>query len=223
MEKRTNMITTNNAVIFDMDGILFDTEKLIIDCWEIMAEKYGISGIREVCYECLGTNREMTKKIFLKHYGENVPYDDYQVELRALFTEYWQKNGMPVKPGVYELMESLKKAGIRIALATSTRKASVMPELENADLTKYFDVIVCGDMVSHSKPHPEIYLLAAEKLGVEPKDAFAIEDSYNGVRSAAAAGLRTIMVPDLVPSIPETDELAEIVLPSLVEVREYLK
>ncbi len=211
------------AVIFDMDGVLFATEEMVIVCWEKIAEKYHIENVREACYECLGTTKQMTEELFLRRYGEHFSYEEYKGEVRELFQNWWKTEGMPVKKGVYELMDWLKGNGFRIALATSTRRESALPELESCGLDQYLDVMIFGDMVTKSKPDPEIYLLAAEKLGVEPSECFAIEDSYNGVRSAARGGLRTIMVPDLLPSVPETDELSEVVLADLNQVLDYIQ
>ena len=127
-----------------------------------------------------------------------------------------------MKAGVFELLDYLKEQGKNIALATSTRRQTVLYQLEQAGILNYFDEIITGDMVTKSKPDPEIYLMACEKIGVDPQNAFAIEDSYNGIRSAQAGGLRAIMVPDLLPADDEMKELAEVILPNLNDVIRYI-
>jgi len=129
---------------------------------------------------------------------------------------------IPVKPGVVSILEALKAENIPIAIASSTRRGAVVSELTEADLIKYFDRLVCGDMVTHSKPHPEIFLTACRELGVRPENAYAIEDSYNGIRSAHAGGLRPIMVPDCLPPTKEMEMLSEAVFDNLYEVEKYL-
>jgi HAD superfamily hydrolase (TIGR01509 family) len=128
-----------------------------------------------------------------------------------------------MKDGVYEILDFLKKSGKKIALASSTKRQTVINQLRDAKILDYFDEIVTGDMVSKSKPDPEIFLLACNKLNVEPERAFAIEDSYNGIRSASSGKLRAIMVPDLLPANDEMRELAETVQESLNDVIEYLE
>lgn len=210
------------AVVFDMDGVIFDSERLVIECWEVIADKYGVRDVESVCRECLGINKEAAKRKFLEHYGEKFPYDKYKEEMSALYHQRYSGGRLPVKQGVKDLLVFLKGSGKRIALASSTRKLVVTQELADAGLIGYFDEIVCGDMVARSKPEPDIYLKACECLGVIPRNAYGIEDSYNGIRSAAGAGLRPIMVPDLAEPTKEMEELSEIILSSLVEVKEYL-
>lgn len=211
-----------DAVVFDMDGVIFDSEKKVVECWQVVAEKYNIEEIEEACSACLGLNRVATKEYFLGKYGEDFPYEEYKTEMSNLFHERYGNGKIPVKQGAREILDSLRRNGKKVALATSTRKAVVVDELEAAGLYDFFDAIVCGDMVEKSKPAPDIFLRACECLGVNPRDAFAIEDSYNGVRSAHGAGIRTIMVPDLAPENEEMRGLAEVVLPNLCEVMEYL-
>jgi HAD superfamily hydrolase (TIGR01509 family) len=127
-----------------------------------------------------------------------------------------------MKPGVKEILTFLKDNGKKIALASSTRRQTVVNQLRDAGILDYFDEIVTGDMVSRSKPEPDIFLLACEKIGVEPERAYAIEDSYNGIRAASAGKLRPIMVPDLLPSNEEMEGLAETVLSNLIDVTGYL-
>ncbi len=210
------------AVVFDMDGVIFDSEKLVVECWVETADKYGIVGVAETCKECLGLNRLAAKEKFLERYGQEFPYDSYKQEMSDLYHKRAREGALQMKPGVVELLRFLKDKDIKIALASSTREAVVKWELTDAGVIDYFDVIVCGDMVSRSKPDPEIFLKACELLQVEPETAFGIEDSYNGIRAAHAGGLRPIMVPDMAEPTDEMRELSEMILPSLLDVKEYI-
>jgi HAD superfamily hydrolase (TIGR01509 family) len=210
-----------DAVIFDMDGVIFDSERATMYCWLELARKYNIENLEEHFLACTGTTNQRTREIMLEAYGEDFPYDTFAKEASVMFHKKYDGGKLPMKSGVKALLEYLRDQGKKIALASSTRKQTVVNELRDAGIIDYFDEIVTGDMVTHSKPHPEIFLLACEKVGVKPENAYAIEDSYNGIRSAAAGGLRPIMVPDLLPANEEMKHLAETVLVSLDEVVEY--
>lgn len=212
-----------DAVVFDMDGVIFDTERAWMECWKEVAERHGIEGIETPYLACTGTTMARTKEIMLEAYGEDFPYDRYAKEAAEIFYEKYDGNKVPVKSGVTEIMEFLKRNRKKIALASSTKKDIVVEELRAAGLLEYFEEIVTGDMVENSKPAPDIFLLACEKLGVAPERAFAIEDSFNGIRAAAAGKLRPIMVPDLRQPDEEIRQLAEAVPESLTEVVRYLE
>lgn len=210
------------AVIFDMDGVIFDSEVLVKNLWVEMLPAYGVYDMEEQFAKCIGQTREKTKLLFFELYGEDFPYEEFRNKASQIFHERYDHGKLPLKPGVVELLDRLKAAGVKLALASSTRVESVRTELADAGLLAYFDAVIGGDMVDKSKPEPDIFLRAAAELGVQPKEAYIIEDSHYGVRAAAAAGSRGIMVPDLMPVTEEMKRLAECVLPSLVEVREYL-
>lgn len=208
-------------VIFDMDGVIFDSERAYIDAYKMLAPKYGLTDaetIHRACMDSIGVNRNKTKEIFFSYVGHEFDYEQYREDVQVELN----KTDYVIKPGVYEIFSWLKKVGARVALASSTREVSVMKSLGKADLVGCFDEIVCGDMVSHSKPHPEIFLTAAERLGAKPADCYVIEDSFNGIRAAYAAGMHPIMVPDILQPDEEIRGLAEVVLPSLFEVQRYL-
>lgn len=216
------MVKDFKAVVFDMDGVIFDSEVKVIECWKVIAEKYNIPDIEEACLECLGTNQVATKEKFLIRYGADFPYTEIKKEMSELFHSRYDKGRLPMKVGVVELLEFLKERGKKIALASSTRREVVTRELRDAGVLDYFDAVVCGDMVSRSKPEPDIFLKACEELKVSPSDAYAIEDSYNGIRAASRGELRPIMVPDLAPATEEMEKLSEVILENLLEVKEYL-
>lgn len=211
------------AVIFDMDGVIFDSERLVLSCWEEIGLKYGFQGIREVFLPCIGTNAVKTKEIVLDYYGSDFPYEEFRQEASVLFHERTDDSGLPVKKGVRELLDYLKDCAIPTAVASSTRQEVVASELKQAGLYDYFKVIMGGDQLKRSKPEPDIYLMTCDKMGVSPQLAYAIEDSYNGIRSSYSAGMRPIMVPDMLPATEEMREKSIVVLEDLLMVRDYLK
>ncbi len=210
------------AVVFDMDGVIFDSERAVMQCWKEVASRHNIPDIEKAILACTGTTMVRTREIMLNLYGADFPYDEYAKESSAIFHSRYDGGRLPMKQGVKELLSFLKEHGKKIALASSTRQQVVTDELRDAGIIGYFDRIICGDMVSRSKPAPDIFLKACEELNVSPSDSYAIEDSYNGIRAAHAGGLHPIMVPDLLPADEEMQSLAEIVLPSLTSVMEYL-
>ena len=210
------------AVGFDMDGVIFDSERAVMQCWKEVASRHNIPDIEKAILACTGTTMVRTREIMLNLYGADFPYDEYARESSAIFHSRYDGGRLPMKPGVKELLTFLKEHDKKIALASSTRQQVVTDELRDAGIIEYFDRIICGDMVSRSKPAPDIFLKACEELNISPSDSYAIEDSYNGIRAAHAGGLHPIMVPDLLPADEEMQSLAEIVLPSLTSVMEYL-
>lgn len=210
------------AVVFDMDGVIFDSERAVMQCWKEVASRHNIPDIEKAILACTGTTMVRTREIMLNLYGADFPYDEYARESSVIFHSRYDGGRLPMKPGVKELLTFLKERGKKIALASSTRQQVVMDELRDAGIIEYFDRIICGDMVSRSKPAPDIFLKACEELNISPSDSYAIEDSYNGIRAAHAGGLHPIMVPDLLPADEEMQSLAEIVLPSLTSIMEYL-
>ncbi len=210
------------AVIFDMDGVLFDTERLCMNSWNHVAQKYGVQGMEAVFEQCIGLNGNDTKTLVLQQLGQDFPYDEFRAQASEWFWDYIHKKGIPMKAGVKKILCYLKQSGYKIGLASSTRYESIIKHLKQAEIIDYFSVIVAGDMIEHSKPKPDIYLLACKKLDVKPEEAYAIEDSPNGIRSAAAAGMKPIMVPDLVKPNAEMEQLSFLICEDLVQVMKFL-
>ncbi|MCR5606702.1 MAG: HAD family phosphatase [Treponema sp.] len=196
------------AVVFDMDGVLLDTESITKICWKNAASEYGIRGIEEVHKLCVGTNWNDTLTILKNNYGNNFDAESFRSRCSTLFKEYCSKNGIPLMEGAKSCLEYLKNQGYRIALASSTAYQNVKRELENAQLFHYFETVTTGDMVEHSKPEPDIYLKACKSLHIKPEHCVAIEDSPNGIKSAYKAKMKCVMIPDL---IEPTDEIKSIV------------
>lgn len=211
-----------DAVLFDMDGIIFDSERATMDCWIELADKYGIENMEEAFFSCIGTTMTRTREIMLESFGESFPYDEYAREASLMYHSKYDGGRLPMKKGVIELLTYLKSEGKKIALASSTRRQTVMSQLKDAGILDYFDAVICGDMVQRSKPAPDIFLKACEEIQVLPEKTYVIEDSYNGIRAASVGKLHPIMVPDLLPENEEMDKLSEVILKDLLEVKEYL-
>lgn len=222
VKEKCRMVDGLEAVVFDMDGVLFDTERLCMEAWREEAAARKIDDIEKAVIGCIGLNRTDTRAFFEKEYGIEFPFDEFHSASTKRFHERLEAEGLPLKPGVTEILEYLKSAGYKIALASSTSRKGVMEHLEKASLTHFFEEIISGDMVEHSKPSPDIYLLACSRLSVFPEKAIAIEDSPNGLRSAYLAGMKPVMVPDMILPVPETEKLLFAKCENLYEVKNLL-
>lgn len=211
------------AIIFDMDGVIFDSERLIMRCWIKIGEKYGIPDIEKTCRACIGINRQATEAVFYRRYGRGFEYDKLRHEAADMFFASLENGVLPVKKGARELLGYLARKSVPTAIGSSTKTDIIKKELADAGLIEYFAEIVGGDMAPRSKPAPDIFLLAAKKLGIPPENCLVIEDSHNGVRAAAAAGMRCIMVPDLLPATDEMRKAAAEVMDGLDDVRQYFE
>ncbi len=211
-----------SAVIFDMDGVIFDSEKAVLGVWEGIAAEWKLKEIERVFLRCVGTTKTRTREILHEEYPE-LDFEHFDQTVRQRFLARYGGGRLPLKPGAREVLTALQRCGTALALASSTRTVTVRHELEEAGLLGCFSVIVGGDAVTRSKPDPEIFLEAAKRLGEEPKACFVIEDSFNGVRAAYAGGFRGIMVPDLLPPDGEMREKAEIIVKDLWEAESYLR
>ncbi len=200
-----------DAVVFDMDGLIFDSEKAGFVCWSEVLARYGFHEVTELYNACIGCSRVLTARIVREALGEDFPFEEFIEEVFRIYTARYGGGKMPLKPGVREILSWLKTQEKKTALASSSERETVMDLLGAAGLTEYFDVIVCGDMVTKSKPEPDIFLAACRLLGTAPERTFAVEDSYNGIRAAARGGLRPVMVPDMLPATEEMRSLAEAV------------
>ena len=211
------------AVVFDMDGVLFDTERLCQDSWIEVANRRGLPDMEIIFPKCIGRNANDSRQIVLEAYGADFDYEVFRREASDWFWKYLEENGLPVKEGVRELLNWLKEQGWRIGLASSTRRSSVISHLEQAGIKDFFEEIITGDMVEHSKPLPDIYLLACRKLMVDPAETYAIEDSPHGIRSAYRAGMKPIMVPDLLSPDGEMEQLSTCIFSGLLDVLDYFR
>ena len=208
------------AAVFDMDGLILDSERTVLKCWEKIGEKYGFADIVTYGISVIGKNKKATIDEFERVYGESG--DRYERELREIYNTMAAKGEVPLKPHTIELLSSMKNAGMKIAIASSSTREEVTSQMAALGALPYFDTCVCGDQVTKSKPDPEIFLLACDALGIKPENGVGLEDSFNGVRSCKASGLYTIMVPDIIQPDDEMKDLADVILPSLKDVQAFL-
>lgn len=204
------------GVISDMDGVILDTEKLYVRFWCEAANFYGYPMERSHALSIRSMARPLAIERLKSYFGEDFDYYAVHNKRIELMDKYIEENGIEAKPGAELLLAYLKENGYRVALATATGYERTKEYLERLGLFKYFDEIVCAAMVEHGKPEPDIYLYAAEKLGLRPQECIALEDSQNGIKSASSAGCKTVMVPDL-------DEPADEIKPLLYDVADGLE
>ena len=211
------------ALLFDMDGLLLDSERVVQRSWNIVGRVLGYESIGEHIYNTLGMNAAGREKYFNKAFGECFPYEEFRKLTRDKFFEIADSEGIPLKPGAKELILYAKQMGYKVGLVTSSSRVYAKDILERAGIFKYFDGCIFGDMVMHSKPNPDIYIKAYELLGIEPEYCVAFEDSPAGVESAAAAGVDVVMVPDLAEPDEETQFRAWKILGTLDEAIKILR
>lgn len=186
------------AVIFDMDGLMLDTERLTVKAWDQIGEELGVGPFGHLVPPLIGRNRAANEAFMLEQFHGDPSFETILELKEAYFQKYFAEHGIPVKEGLFDLLKWLNEAGILISVATSTVEETAREELTETGILPYFDEMVCGNMVKNGKPAPDIFLLAAEKLGIAPENCMVLEDSPSGIRAAFAAGMRPVMVPDLV-------------------------
>ena len=185
------------GVISDMDGVILDSEKLYVRFWCEAANFYGFPMNREHALSIRSMARPFAIEKLQGYFGAEFDYDSVREKRIELMDAYVSQHGIEAKKGAQKLLGFLKENGYKVALATVTPAQRAEEYLRRVDLLKYFDYVASARMVKNGKPKPDIYLFAAEKLGLKPEECLALEDSVNGVRSAAAAGCKTVLVPDL--------------------------
>ncbi len=211
------------GVLFDMDGTMFDTERI---GWEGLIkglEAFGYDVSEDLSEKLIGCSYPMMKALITDAYGENAPMDEI-MEIREFFMqEYIKTNGLPEKKGLRRLISFLVAHHIKIAVVSANEKERIYQYLELSGLFPYIDLIVCAQELSHSKPDPESYLLAAEMLGLKPHECLVIEDSPLGAQAGINAKMPTVMIPDMVHPTAQVKKKVYAVYPSLNQVVSLLK
>lgn len=208
------------GVIFDMDGVLFDTERLTREGWRLAAQQAGCPLDDAVVLSTNGISEADTRLTFLRHYGEAYPYDALRAEMKR-YKDGCLAQGVPVKPGVQRLLQALRGQGIRTAVASSNDRVHVTDYLQRTGLLLQMDAFVCADMVRRAKPAPDVYLRAAEELGLPPETCIAIEDAPPGLVAARCAGCIPVMIPDLIPA--SAQDVTKHLFPSMAALLTHLQ
>ena len=210
------------AVIVDMDGVIFDTERLYLEIWQSVFEKYGYKMTKELYITVMGTGRKNVIKTFLENFGDDLPIEKMYEEKDNQLFYIIENQGIPLKKGVKELFSMLKEKNYKIALATSAKRDRVEKQIKDKWLKESFDAIVCGDDVEKGKPSPDIFLKAAKEIDVEAKDCFVVEDSPAGIKAAFSGGMKGIHVEDLKVADEDILKYCEKNFKNLQEIKEYL-
>lgn len=212
-----------DAVIFDMDGVLIDSERLSFKCFQEVLKDYDYEMDEKIYLKFIGRNIDGIGEVLKKEYGDDFPFEDIYKKKSKLAVEFTIKNGVKVKPDVHELLDYLNTKKYKIAVATSTRRERALELLEEAGVKDKVNCVVCGDQVEHSKPNPEIFLKAADALEVKPEKCMVIEDSDAGITAAHAAKMIGIHVPDMKELEERTKKLAFKICRNLTDVKNLLK
>ena len=207
------------AVIFDMDGLLLDSERIALAAFNAACAHFAIGDQMPVFMRCVGTNSALGAQVLREGLAGKADHVEFGRVWEARYAEAIAAAPIPLKDGVVELLEHLRDVALPAAVATSTATPRAMQKLERAGILGYFAAIVGGDQVARSKPQPDIYLRAAALLGADPEACLALEDSENGVRAALAAGMTVVQVPDLVAPTRELEALGHAIVASLRDVR----
>lgn len=192
------------ALVFDMDGLIFDSERIVQRSWTITSKELGLPDVGEHIYHTIGFNVKRREEYFCSVFGKDFPTEEFNQHSRKNFHQIAETEGVPLKPGVEELLKEAKQQRLKLAVATSSREVHALDMLRKAGLYQYFDGAMYGDKVKNAKPDPEIYLKACELIAVKPSESIALEDSPAGIEAAYRAGMKPVMIPDLVEPNQET-------------------
>lgn len=209
------------GAIFDMDGVMFDTQRIYDEQWPKVAARFGEKPSAGLVRDVRGANGTVMEEI-VHHYYPDIDARAYiDATLKSVLEI--EKTFVPKKPGIDEILDYLSESGIRLAVASSSKADMVLHNLDLTGTRRYFDTVITGDLVERTKPDPDIFLKAAAGIGVSPEECYVFEDSFNGVRAGHAAGCRTIMIPDQVQPTDEIRALASGVYESLSAVMDAMK
>lgn len=211
-----------DAVVFDMDGLLIDSERITFQLYKDVCLKYGKSFDMTTYATFLGRNTAYIESSLAEYLGGSNKAVAVMKEVHKSIENYFEEQGVPLKKGVKELLEFLKSYGVKMAVATSSSRSRAVAMLGKSDILDFFEVIVCGDEVKQSKPDPEIFLKTLDALGAKASNTFVIEDSESGIVGAHLGGLKCINVPDLKVPSDLIIEKADYIAKDLLEVITYL-
>lgn len=218
----SDMLQPFSAVVFDMDGLLVDTESLAMRSLMQVAREMNIDAPEAFCHTMIGVPADHCRTLVQERFGPGFPADRYLSAASRHMEALIGAGALALKPGVPELLADLEALGIGKAVATSSSRAKASHHLRHTGILGRFDAVITRDDVERGKPHPDLFLKAAEALGFPAQDCLAFEDSYNGVRAAHAAGMTVVMVPDLLPPTDEMRSCCAAILTTLHSARPLL-
>lgn len=221
LSNRLEQLMNYSAVIFDMDGLLIDSERLALQVFQEICDSYEMGDQFELYMQLLGTNQTTTQSILTQQLDQGIECEIFMQQWDERYHEVTAA-GVPLMDGVVDLLDYLDEQGIPLAVATSTNTKTALIKLEKADIVHRFKTVTGGDQVVNGKPAPDIYLHAAQSIDMIPKHCIALEDSANGIRAAVGAGMHAIQIPDLAPPDEALLKLGHQVHNSLHEVIVYL-
>lgn len=219
-------MNANNIIkgaVFDMDGLMIDTEKLYLLYWKKAAADFGYDMKDEHVYAIRSLARKYSIPMLKSFFGEDFPTEEVRARRTEMINAHIEKNGIDLKKGLFELLNWLKDHGVKLAVATATPRERATLYLRKINALDLFDTVVCGDMIANGKPDPDIYLTAARELDLPPEQCAAFEDSPNGIKAAHAAGCHAIMIPDMTPPDDEITPLLSAVYPDLAQAISYFE
>lgn len=217
------MLRDIRAAIFDMDGLLFDTESIARWAWQKALANHGYIMNDNFYNEFIGRDLSWREKILKQRYGNNFPFEEVTRQRIEIGDRRELQEGLPTKPGALNLLSNLNSLGMIIALATGTSRSRTIRRLSNAGILHYFTTIVTSEDVPQGKPAPDIYLEVSRRIHVAPMQCVVFEDSSVGIEAAFTAGMYAIMIPDIEKPSPEIRCLTYQVLDSLEQVSELLE
>lgn len=211
------------GVAFDMDGLMLDSERLTFKIFKQECKKLGYDCTEEIFKSLIGLRSYDTGVRLTKIFGEEFDYNTMYANNKREYFNYIENNGVPVKKGLFQLLDFLKENNIKACVATSTSTETATKLLKQANVYGYLDGLIGGEAVVNGKPAPDIYIKATEKMGISPQRCMGLEDSYNGLKAIHSAGLIAVMVPDMLPPTQETNAITYTVVKDLSQVINVIK
>mgnify|MGYP004608973607 FL=1 len=218
-----NSVKEIKAALFDMDGLLIDSERIYRDCWIQAAQELGYTFDEGKALTLRSLDKELANALFIRWFSDETAYERVKARRKEIMNEKIRQEPLQGKPGAHRLICELEKRGIKSAVVTASPQKRAQMHLESVGLNGLFETIITTEDVKKGKPFPDVYLYAAEKLGVKPEECLAFEDSPNGVKSAHEAGCRTVMIPDLTPAAEELMPYVNYVYGSLADLAAELQ
>ena len=211
------------AVIFDMDGLMIDSERASYECYKKYMNNLGMDMTVEFYKTLLGQTVAICKEKFLREYGENFPYEECVKTMHKMLNQQFVTEGVPIKKGLIELLKYLKENNFKTMVATSSARNRVDIILNQAGVMKYFDDTICGDEVKNGKPNPEVFLKACDKLKINPNEALVLEDSEAGIQAAFGGGIDVVCVPDMKYPDEKYQKMSKAICKDLFDVKTYIE